>query len=998
MIKFFTTHRKVRGVITVFLTLIYLSTYLLICIFVDGGRVRMAQTVIEDVQQIATENVMSQYNRGLYEYYGLFGVSDYKIDDIAKDVKAQIEESIGLKIPQDDVKEFLLGVSSNVGLTKDNDVKVFDPYGIKVEDPKVDYIDLTNREVLRAQIRDEMRYTAPLVLGANFFTAVNQFMSVGDAADAVSNVAQTMKSMKEEVGNKEKAYYVSIDDFSASFHLFIQKTYSSGKLDWGKKEIPEEIVKAGKSIHDLLNNIISKVPFLNAIFKPIKDVEEKFIEVKTDMQIKLGGVLNAVADNYFLQIITNNVNNLSKYYDAFDNESGWPAGRKLDTEEWTDAQGMSHIRYYYGEISEEDHRKRAIAEAQDRKNDYISNVEQVISDCDEVIKKIDNTDKCLLEYKEMIESTEAKLLNFCESTNSEQAKKVYEDSMAIYLKQWNGLHTQSAYLENIKKNLENAKKALSEYTQETTTIVDNIGNNENFHESWDAPEKFDSMLKSKREDNKNDFHNEIVNLATTKAELGGIVALQKHADGEGNKNNIFKVLNTLVNLKSESGSEEFEKDALFGTIHAIEESNHEIYDPFEDDTISGRLSEYATLNDELNEDNVEDEVIKIMNVAGEIVSSALEAFAGNIYDETYILSHCRDYVHTYRYPKLVKDKTINENSKNIDAILNPKFIKDQSMIHYLDNEQFESIQVTPLEIEYILFGNPDENETDTRSCLVAAYASIFILRLALNYIAATTSFRSANECRAIAAASVFFAPAVRLAAPLIYAIPQSIYETKLIMFDCKEVNIWNGKRNLDLWEPYIKVLDYIVKDASSNIATDLRKAKEQLASNAKETLNNIVNDADNFITAHDILSKSPPKEIVAVVNHFDEETFKTLFKPVESNDVGTDDGDTSNTSDEEDPEDAKKVKAGYSDYLLLYLFLNGIDKKSQIKKLQNVIETNMNKVQDGFKLKDTYCQISIESNSFIKYIFMTQSLMKREFTNTKSYNGYKVNTKTAFAY
>ena len=66
MIKFFIKHKKVKGVITIFLTLVYLSTYLLIGIFVDGGRIRMAQATVEDVQQIATENAMSQYHRGLY--------------------------------------------------------------------------------------------------------------------------------------------------------------------------------------------------------------------------------------------------------------------------------------------------------------------------------------------------------------------------------------------------------------------------------------------------------------------------------------------------------------------------------------------------------------------------------------------------------------------------------------------------------------------------------------------------------------------------------------------------------------------------------------------------------------------------------------------------------------------------------------------------------------------------------------------------------------------
>ena len=999
MIGFFIKHKKVRGVITVFLTLIYLSVYALIGIFVDGGRVRMAKTVIEDVQQIATENIMSQYNRGLYEYYGLFGITDYAQEDIVKDVQKQIEESIGLKIPQDTVKTFIedvwTGAHSAVNnsgiLSKSKSIfentkeyvgsieedirdshKRFDPYGVKIEKTDVSYIDLTNIEALRAQIRDEMRYTAPLVLGANFFDAINEFMSFGDCADAVSHVADILTNVDKNIDKKQQDYFTSLNNFSDKFHEYVEECYKPNVKLWGEMEIDKEIVDAVQKAKEILGSLLAlsnPISAVNALWNFFNkgrksssggEEQNKYI-IKTDMHLgETGGFGDIIlSEDPFTR--------LSK---DFDNESGWPSGRKLDEEEWTDSEGNTHIRYYYGDISEADHRERASSKANSRKTDFQNAIQKIIDGKSKpAINAVDDSINKIEICMGAINDAEGMFLDgHNNNATSEESKGLYKNYMSTYLRQWNNLANQRKILLIIKGDLEELNKTLenAKSSADLDFVCNSIENIENYSMSWKKPTASSSKLKNYLYREKEKFNNIMKKLASSSGELDSMRELQDNANAEKLSTSVFDLLNTIVTNKEANEKDIEPKDAVFGKIKKHEKSENVIYDPTADVELK-----------ELDKDNIIAKIKEIMNKAKEIITALPENLAGNIYDETYILSHCRDYVHTHRYSQLSNDEK-GKYHKNIDTVLNPKFVVDQSSTNYLTPQQFSDLQVTPAEIEYILWGN--EN---TATNVTIMYANIFIIRLALNYIAIQVSPASSAEVNALSAAALVFAPGVKFAAPLIYALPQSIKETKQIMLDCQKVNVWNGGENLHLWSFFTDTME----ETAEEITKEAKKAAEKIKSSAKKMLTD-KNAVTTVLLSESVRANSPPTNILNVLNFLEG---NALLSDILPEDVDKGDGAQIDNT----------IKAGYSDYLLIYLFLRGINKESQISNLQDVIETNMSKEMTGqpnFRLKNTYSQISVETDTTIKYIFMTQSFMGRTFSNAKGYNKYSIKTKTAFAY
>lgn len=1063
MLSFFTKHKKVRGVITVFLTLIYLSTYLLIGIFVDGGRVRMAGTVIEDAQQIAVENVMSQYNRGLYEYYGLFGISDYNVDSITKDVKTQIEETVGLKVPEDTVKDFILDVATGVdSFSKNfniiekgenkvvaakeffnkigNDIneshKQFDPYGIDIKSVSASYIDLTNIDVMRAQMRDEMRYTAPLVLGANFLSCLSELISMGDAADAVSKSADIIKKSESsgEKELKEFVYLESLNSFSDKFHGFVVDSYNLegnlGAIKWGIQEKAASTIRSFENAKRLAEDVSSRTqanfakehPFLGMFFGGIKSIAERVTEVMNPGPKFVSQVYEETkhyitrTDQTGLEdLISTNESELTRFYDAFDDDP-WPDGsekpytREVQVGVDSDGDPVYEKRYFYHE------HKAAINELVDRKTStYKSKINALIVSCNNAISGIDNAMNEIDNYMNHIDSIQGKFIAEIKNNEniSNKARNIFEQNMGIYLRQWDNLSKEKEVLDNINNDLEELKNFLNN----ALTHVDEVARaikNESVNQGWSSPSHH---LNSKRVSDKRSFHSTMEGLAKNDKK---IKEFQEIAKGDAQANSIIDLINDALAYKEGVG-ESLVKENKFGGISKHKDGK-EVPNPYialADD----KEGEALSMTSKFTIFNVVDKVKEIMDLATNFAKKLPEAVFNNLYDEAYILSHCRDYVHTYRFKELHYDNKTDaelkeiENAKHIDidTVLNGKFVNDKSDTNYLSNKRLEDLEVTPAEIEYIIFGFTDDSENgDSYANVIAMYTSIFIIRLALNYIAAISSPTSNAEITELAASTTVFAPIVYFAAPLIYAIPQSIVETKQIMYDCEKTNLWNASATLGLYDGFDNLKDEVFETLEDITKNEIKELKD--------TSNDIKDKADTNAE-----SLAPIKQVAqAVLDNEDSDNYQNVRDSAwrliydSATTSSESDGGTSSTGESSstsvggggsstsgtgsstgvmlDDGDDISIKAGYSDYLLIGLFILGIGKKRQISNLQDVIEANMAKGQPGFELRNTYSQISVETESSIKYIFMTQSFMGRTFSNAKGYKAHTLKTKTAFAY
>lgn len=155
-----------------------------------------------------------------------------------------------------------------------------------------------------------------------------------------------------------------------------------------------------------------------------------------------------------------------------------------------------------------------------------------------------------------------------------------------------------------------------------------------------------------------------------------------------------------------------------------------------------------------------------------MIASAGNALMDNLYTDAYVLTNFRDYVHTYKM--LNSDGTNNSGKDGYDTVANVKFLEGEKGL--LTQEQFQQIESTCAEIEYVIYGLQD-----TKSSVAAAYASIYGYRLALDYASVflTQSYRKIVMMAAAEAGPM--APVIIALYPLIYAVPRAAMDMTMIM-------------------------------------------------------------------------------------------------------------------------------------------------------------------------------------------------------------------------
>lgn len=177
---------------------------------------------------------------------------------------------------------------------------------------------------------------------------------------------------------------------------------------------------------------------------------------------------------------------------------------------------------------------------------------------------------------------------------------------------------------------------------------------------------------------------------------------------------------------------------------------------------------YDRDNAEKTAEKLGDTASGLMDVMGQAGGKLMD----NLYSNAYIMTNFRDYVHTYKM--LNSDGSNNSDKDGYDTVSNIKFLEGEKDL--LTQKQFQQVETTCAEIEYVIYGMQD-----TKLCVAASYATIYGYRLALNYASVflTSTYRQAVMETAAAAGT--FAPLVIALMPLAWAIPQTVQDMTMIM-------------------------------------------------------------------------------------------------------------------------------------------------------------------------------------------------------------------------
>ena len=213
-----------HGSLTVLMSLILTAVIIFTTVLIDGGRIILARNVVSGAGDMALNAGLTYYNSVLQDTYGLFAISK-DMDDLKKNLEVYFEatlKSSGLH-DQGLVKELV-----DMALSGSNGDEISDIMKMKLADGGFEVsqaagANLSNANILRAQVLDYMKYRAPAVIGYGFLEKMNILKSLPAQQKALEDKKDYEKKLKDiqdlclKIYKKTRDYEDYLTDSSGYF-------------------------------------------------------------------------------------------------------------------------------------------------------------------------------------------------------------------------------------------------------------------------------------------------------------------------------------------------------------------------------------------------------------------------------------------------------------------------------------------------------------------------------------------------------------------------------------------------------------------------------------------------------------------------------------------------------------------------------------------------------------------------------------------------------------
>ena len=187
-----------HGSLTVFMSLILTIVMIFTTVLIDGGRIILARNIVSGAGDMALNAGLTYYNSVLQDTYGLFAIST-DMDDLKKNLEVYFEatlKSSGLH-DQGLVKELVDIALSGSGSDEISDIMKMKLANGGFEVSQAAGANLSNANILRAQVLDYMKYRAPAVIGYGFLEKMNILKSLPAQQKALEDKKDYEKKLKE---------------------------------------------------------------------------------------------------------------------------------------------------------------------------------------------------------------------------------------------------------------------------------------------------------------------------------------------------------------------------------------------------------------------------------------------------------------------------------------------------------------------------------------------------------------------------------------------------------------------------------------------------------------------------------------------------------------------------------------------------------------------------------------------------------------------------------
>lgn len=230
-----------HGSLTVYMSLIMAAIMIFTTVLIDAGRIVLARNIVSGAGDMALNAGLTYYNSVLQDTYGLFAVSK-DMEDLQKNLEVYFNatlESNGLH------DKGLVQELVSLALSGQNGSKISDIMGVRLADggfavTQASGANLSNVNVLRAQMLDYMKYRAPAVIGYGFLEKMNILKSLPEQQKALEEKKNYEKKLKEiqdlclEIYKKSREY----EDYLIGGGFKTPAEIKADIYDLGKKNFP----------------------------------------------------------------------------------------------------------------------------------------------------------------------------------------------------------------------------------------------------------------------------------------------------------------------------------------------------------------------------------------------------------------------------------------------------------------------------------------------------------------------------------------------------------------------------------------------------------------------------------------------------------------------------------------------------------------------------------------------------------------------------------------
>lgn len=252
-----------RGSITVFISIVLSSIFLVVGAFTDAARIRLAHSQVQRANQAALSSVLACYNNQLKDQYGLFGVF-------------QDHESL-----YDCFEEYF---TQNLNLGSQDILYGFNIESIGLEQP----LNLENTDIFENQIMEFMKYRAPYEIATDLLSKIEGIKNISSGSKLYKRKMETDKKAgsigEMQMQLEDKTQKINNSRISSEIQALKNKFIDQSSI---QKDIKEKLSSLNKLLssekeitarESLISELKALTAELDSVNKEKKDIKAAIMD------------------------------------------------------------------------------------------------------------------------------------------------------------------------------------------------------------------------------------------------------------------------------------------------------------------------------------------------------------------------------------------------------------------------------------------------------------------------------------------------------------------------------------------------------------------------------------------------------------------------------------------------------------------------------------------------------------------------------------------------